>query len=162
MLKIRTLLITAALVLGGCAATTQVVPLNPAQVYPPTRYVEVLLQKPARPHVEIALLESRGGSEADLFNDAREKAAAIGADAIVKLETEREYYPPVAMYDPWADPFYWGPYPYRYRHYGYGPFSPFFPVMGPYYVVPGGYSYILKTTAIRYLDRSEPPAPATK
>jgi hypothetical protein len=140
----RILALAAALLVSACAAvTTHVVPLNPAVQYPPTQNVEVLLQKPQRPHVEIALLESHGFSEAELLNDAREKAKALGADAIVKLETERIYHPPVPVYDPWYDPFYFGF--RRYRPYPYYP-DPW----GPYHVVGGGYSYVLKSVAIKY------------
>jgi len=161
MQKLRTLLLALGLALGGCTTvSTQVVPLNPAQVYPPTQFVEVLLEKPTRPHVEIALLESRGDSEAELFNDARAKAGALGADAIVKVEMQRRFHQPVAVYDPWYDPFYWGPYPYRHRY--YSPFAPVYPPFGAYHVLPGGFSYILKAAAIRYLDRGETPAPAVK
>lgn len=135
-----------ALLLAACATvSTQVVELNPAQRFAPTQHVEVLLQKPVRPHIDIALIESRGGSEAELINDAREKARALGADAIVKTETEREYHPPVAVYDPWYDPFFWG-------HYRYRPF-PFHPhPWGPYRAVGGGYSYTFKGVAIKYRD----------
>ena len=133
--------------MSACATvTTQVVPLNPARTFAPTENVEVLLEKPNRPYDEIALLESRGElgvTESDLLNDAREKARALGADAIVRLDTERVYYPPVAVYDPWYDPFYWRP--YRYRH-----VAPFAHPWGAYTVVGGGYSYVLKALAIKY------------
>ena len=161
MQKLRSFLFALGVALGGCATvSTQVVQLNPAQAYPPTQFVEILLEKPARPHVEIAMLESRGESEAELFNDARAKAAALGADAIVRQEIQRQFHQPVAVYDPWYDPFYWGPYPYRHRH--YSPFAPVYPSLGAYHVLPGGFSYLLKATAIRYLDRDETPSPAVK
>ena len=146
MTPLRLGILAAALLLSACASvSTQVVPLNPAQVYPPTQFVEVLLEKPARPYVEIAMLESRGGSEADLLNDARDKARALGADAIVRIETERHYQHPVALYDPWGDPFYWGPYRHRYH-----PFGPWGHPWGPYRVIPGGYHYVLKAMAVKY------------
>ena len=51
-------------------------------------------------------IESTGTSEADMLNAAREKARELGADAIVKLDTERVYNPPTAVYDPfYYDPF---------------------------------------------------------
>ena len=145
MKALRILLVGAAVMLGGCAGmSTRVVQLDPARQFPPTQSVEVLLQKPQRPYIEIALLESEGYSEAELLNDAREKAKTLGADAIVRQELERVYHEPVTVYDPWYDPFYygyhrrWTPYPY------YG--SP----LGPYRVVGGGYTYVLKTLAIKY------------
>lgn len=148
MTTLRCLVLAMTLALAACATvSTQVVELNPAQKHPPTQSVEVLLQKPTRPHVDIALIESRGGSEAEMLNDAREKAKALGADAIVKLETERIYHEPVAIYDPWFDPFYWGSYRHR-------PFPPFPHPWGPHRYVGGGYSYLLKSLAIRYGDTS--------
>lgn len=141
---LRLLTASITLALAACASvSTHVVELKPAQKYPPTQYVEVLLEKPTRPHVEIALLESHGGSEAEMLNDARQKAGALGADALVKLETERRFHDPVAVYDPWYDPFYWG----YYRHPAFGPFiHPW----GPYRMVGGGYSYVLKALAVKY------------
>jgi hypothetical protein len=135
--------------LSGCSGvSTQMVELNPAQRFPPTQNVEVLLEKPQRPYIELGLLESRGdfgATEATLLNDAREKARSLGADAILKLEIERLYHPPVTVYDPWYDPLYWSY--YRYRR-----FSPFPDPWGPYRVVGGGYEYTLKALAIKYKE----------
>ena len=146
MQTFRPLVLIAALALSACAAvSTRVVPLNPAVQYAPTQNVEVLLQSPTRPHVDIALLESRGYSEADLLNEAREKAKTLGADAIVRTEIERVVYPPVAVYDPWFDPLYWGYYRQR-------PFPVFPHPWGPYRVVGGGSELVLKARAIKYTD----------
>jgi hypothetical protein len=148
MNAIRSFAFTLALLLTACATvSTKVVELDPANKYPPTQRVEVLLQKPARPYVEIALLESTGTSEADMLNDAREKARQLGADAIVRVGTERAYTPPTAVYDPfYYDPFYWG----YHRPYFYPP--PYYP-WGGYQVVGGYYSYNMKSIAIRYTDK---------
>jgi hypothetical protein len=151
MNALRLLILAAALALGACATTTRVVQLNPGQTFAPTTSVEVLLQKPQRAYVEIALLESEGSSEADLLNDAREKAKALGADAIVRQDLERVYHEPVAVYDPFYDPLYYGHYRWRpYPFYG----SPWGPAWGPYpypyRVVGGGYTYVLKALAIKY------------
>lgn len=152
MKTLRSLAGAALLALtAACAVNTRVVQLNPAQVYPPTQSVEVLLQKPARPYVEIALLESEGTSEADLLNDAREKAKALGADAIVRQDLQPVYHEPTAVYDPFYDPFYYGHYRWRpYPFYG----SPWGPAWGPYpypyRVVGGGYTYVLKALAIKF------------
>ena len=144
MKTLRPLILPVTLLLGACASvSTQVVRLDPAAQFAPTSSVEVLLQKPTRPHVEIALLESRGTSEAAMLNDAREKAAALGANAIVRIEVERIYHPPVAVYDPWIDPLWYGYHPYR-------PFGIYPHPWGAYRVVGGGYSYVMKSTAIRY------------
>ena len=151
----RYLVLAAALALAACeTVSTRVVPLNPAVQHPPTQNVEILLEKPTRPYVEIALIESRGFSEAALLNDARDKARALGADAIVRIAIERVDYPPVAVYDPWFDPFYWGPY----RH---GRFPIFPQPWGPYRVVGGGSEYVLKAMAVKYVDAApvSPTAP---
>lgn len=146
-MKLRCLLAALILLVAGCeTVSTKVVQYNPAVQYPPTQSVEVLLQKPTRPHVEIGLIEARGDSEAELFNKAREKASALGADAIVKLDVERVYHEPVPIYDPWFDPFYYGFYRYR-------PFPPFPHPWGPTRYVGGGFSYTLKAAAIRYTDK---------
>ncbi|MGZ9092869.1 MAG: hypothetical protein ACXW3T_15120 [Rhodoplanes sp.] len=108
----------------------------------------MLLQRPERPHVEIAFLESSGSSEADMLNDAREKARELGADAIVRLDTERVFHPPAAIYDPWYDPFYWG--------YHRPWFQPYYHPWGQYRVVGGYYSYVLKAVAVRYTDKTSP------
>lgn len=153
---LRLTAIAIAYALTACASvSTHVVEFKPAQKYPPTQYVEVLLEKPARPHVEIALIESHGGSEAEMLNDARRKAGELGADAIVKLETERLYHQPVAVYDPWYDPYYWG----YYRH---PAFSPIPHPWGPYRMIAGGYSYVLKALAVKYSDAlpAKTPAPS--
>lgn len=149
----RSVVLLCTLALGACAnVSTQVVALNPAQSFPPTQFVEILLQKPERAHVEIALIESRGGSEADLLNEAREKARALGADAIVRIETERQYHPPVAIYEPWHDPFHWRGHRHRY----YSPFGPWSSPWGAYHMIPPSYSYVLKVTAVKYTGPASP------
>jgi hypothetical protein len=150
---LRVLAAAAMLALAGCTTvSTRVLELNPAQKYSPTNQVDVFLQKPDRPHFEVAFLESRGQSEVEMLNDAREKARLLGADAIVKTQTHAEYYPPVAVYDPWYGPWGWGP---RYR--GWSPYYPYPWGYGGYYGVVGGYTtYVLKAVAIKYRDA--PPA----
>lgn len=143
-------LCAAALVAGCATVTTQVVPLNPAQTFPPSQNVEILLEKPHRPYTSIGLLESRGAigaSEADLWKDIRVKAQELGADAVVKLESERLYEPPMTVYDPWYDPF-------VYRHY-YHPWHAFGPPYGDYRLVGGGYYYVVKALAIRFQPSSK-------
>ena len=140
----RLILCAAAVLLASCATvSTRIVELKPSQQFAPTQSVEVLLQKPDKPYIEIALLESRGASEAELLNDAREKAKALGADAILRQESELIQHPPVAIYDPFYDPFYFGWHRYRPL-----PHSPW----GPYRVIGGGHSYVLKALAIKYRD----------
>jgi hypothetical protein len=145
MKMFRVLAAAAMLALAACSTvSTRVVELNPAQKYPPTSHVDVFLQKPDRAHVEIALIESRGQSEAEMLDDAREKARQLGADAIVRTDTHAEYHPPVAVYDPWYDPWMWGP-----RYYRPSPF--FYPHPWGSYRVVGGYStYVMKAVAIKY------------
>ena len=148
-------LVVAAAALAGCASvTTQVTVFDPAYRYAPTQNVVVLLDYPARPHIKIALIEAQGtagGSESELLEDARKKAQALGADAIVRLEVVSVYQPPVRVYDPWyGDPFYWRyGYPYL-PFYAYpSPYGPF-PFYGDYRSVGGGNVQTLKAVAIKY------------
>jgi len=146
--------------LAGCASVeTRVTVLDPAQQYAPTQNVAVLLDLPPQPHSKIALIEARGmvgGGEAELFEEARKKAQALGADAIVRLEVISIYQPPVRVYDPWfGNPFY-SRYRYPYRPFGYYPFAygPF--PYSEYRWVAGGEVKTLKAVAIRYTpDRAE-------
>jgi hypothetical protein len=149
MKLLRSIVLLAALLLAACATvSTKVVELKPDQKFPPTQSVEVLMQKPDRTHIEIAFIESTGTSEADMLNDAREKARELGAHAIVRLETERIYNPPVAVYDPWYDPFFYG-------YYGWArPWvPPYYHPWTQYRVVGGYYTYRLKAVAVRYTDK---------
>lgn len=137
----------AALVIIGCATvSTRIVPLDPALKFAPSHRVEILLEKPPRPYTQIALLESRGmlgGGESELLEDAREKARALGADAIVRLEVEKTLQPPVAIYDPPYSPFF-----PRYSLYRYPYFYP--PYYGEYRLIGGGTIYTLRALAIKY------------
>ena len=137
----------AVLVIVACATvSTRVVPLDPALKLAPSQRVEILLEKPQRPHTQIALLESRGmvgGGESELLEDAREKARALGADAIIRLEVEKTLQPPVAIYDPPYSPFF-----PHYSLYRYPYFYP--PYYGGYRVIGGGTIYTLRALAIKY------------
>ena len=147
----RIAVVLLALLAAGCAVTTSVVMLDPKAKYEPTDSVEILLQPPKRPYVEIAKLESRGAPgepETSVREDARETARKIGADAIIVQETVSTYQPPIVMYDPWPA---YLPWHYRSWHgypYWYYP-SPF--MSGPQtYTVPGGYAYTVRSIAIKY------------
>lgn len=155
-----------AAALGGCASVaTQVTLLDPAQKFTPTQNVVILLELPSRPHIKLALIEAQGttgGGEAELLEDARKKAQALGADAIVRMEVTAVYHEPVKVYDPWyGDPFYWRHrYPYRpffYYPYPYGP-HPYGPYpYGDYRWIGGGSVQTLKAVAIRYTTSSDAP-----
>lgn len=144
-------LASIALLVTACATvSTHVVPLTADLKLPPTQHVDILLEKPSRPYREIALLESRGmvgDAEAQLWEDARAKAQALGADALIRLEVERTYHPPVVYYDPFLSPYY--PWFYPHAHFYPGPFP-------EYRVIPGGIEYTLKTMAIKYADATAP------
>jgi hypothetical protein len=149
-------LLTVVLIaaLAACASVaTHVTVFDPARQYAPTQNVVVLLDYPPRPHVKIALIEVQGmpgGSEAELIEDARKKAQALGADAIVRVEVTSVYQPPVRVYDPWySDPFYSRYlYPdrlfFRYPYF-YGPYP-----YGDYHWIGGGNVQTLKAVAIKY------------
>src|SRR6185369_211501 len=153
----RLMLALTAATLAGCASvSTEVTLLDPAQNFAPTEQVAILYDYPPQRYVKIALIEAQGsvgGSESALHEDARKRARAIGADAIVRLEVTAVYYPPWPVYDP-AYAFY-----PRYRYYPYRTFySP------PYWYSPypyDGYRWIgggdvqtLKAMAIHYMDKA--------
>jgi len=149
----RVILGGALLILGGCAAMTSVVLLDPGKQYPPAqRPVVILLKPPTEPYIEIAKLESRGfvgEAETVLLEDARVQAAKIGADAIIVLETTSTYQPPVIVHDPWPPLLPW--YHDRWHGYRYWPVPPYYyPYMMEPMVFPGGNAYTVRTLAIRY------------
>ena len=144
--------------LAGCASvSTEVTVLDPARTFPPTEHVGILFEYPPQPHVKVALIEAQGsvgGSESELFEEARKRAGALGADAVVRLEVTAVYQPPVLVYDPaYANMFY-----PRYRYYPYHPFYPpygysAFPYDG-YRWIGGGDVKTLKAMAIRFTERA--------
>jgi hypothetical protein len=137
--------------ISGCATTTSVVMLDPGKQYPPTTAVQILLKPPDRPYIEIAKLESKGvpgEPETAVLEDARERAAKIGADAIIVQDSSSVYQPPIVIYDPWPPYLPW----YHDRWYGY-PYwyypSPF--AFGPQtHTLPGGHAYTVRSIAIRF------------
>ncbi len=80
-------LVVALLVLAACATP----PVAPAQApitspYPPTANVEFLDAAPPRPYVEIGPLDAPGEPgmlRAQVLAQLREKARALGADAVI-------------------------------------------------------------------------------
>jgi hypothetical protein len=142
----------AAIVAGCASVSSQVTLLDPALVYAPTQTTAILFDFPPQPHVKIALIEVQGtvgGSEAELVDEGRKKAQALGANAIVRLEVNSVYQPPDIIYNPWFG------YPYyqRYR-YSYRPFPVYPYVYAPPYAfsqVGGGNIQTLKAVAIRYI-----------
>jgi hypothetical protein len=147
----RSILYGCIALLAGCASvSTQVVRLDPAAHYAPTKNVRILLDEPKQPYRKIAIIDARGsigGSEAELLEEARNKAKTLGADAIVRLAGSTLYEPPIAIYDPWFDPFY-------YRMAYYQPFWWYPSYYGEYRLVGGGYYHTLKALAIRFEKQS--------
>ena len=147
----RLALVLWVVLLAGCATTTSIVLLDPSKKYPPTQSVQILLKPPAVPYVEIARLESKGligEPEPAVFDDARERARELGADAIIIIETTSMYEPPIVIYDPWPPYYPW--YHDRWRSYPFGYYpSPYY--YGPYaHVLPGGNVYLVRSLAIRF------------
>lgn len=79
----RALLFALFVLLTGCA-TPEAEILNKTDSFPPTASVEVLLDRPARPHKTFAILEDvYGGTPEEINGRLARKAQEIGADAIV-------------------------------------------------------------------------------
>lgn len=97
------LLLVVAFVLCGCA-TTSAVMLDSGASYPPTKNVQILTQAPARPFKQIAMLEATGPVNTplpDLLESMKQKAAAIGADAVIPTEDASTQQQQALMYNPW-------------------------------------------------------------
>ena len=70
-------------ILAGCAAPQAEI-LSKTDNFPPTANVEILLDRPARPHKTFAILEDNyGGTLEEINGRLASKAQEIGADAIV-------------------------------------------------------------------------------
>jgi hypothetical protein len=152
----------AALVLAGCASVaTDVTVFDQTQKFAPTENVMVLLEYPPQPYLKVAMIEAQGGyggSEAELFEAARKRARALGADAVVRVEAHAFYQPPALVYDPMYAYPYFLRYPYRTFYYPAYPFSPF--PYDNYRWVGGGTVQTLKAVAIKFTAArpGEPPA----
>jgi hypothetical protein len=151
-------LLLAAAVLAGCASvSTRVTVLDPAQKFAPASDVAILFDYPSKPYTKLALIESEGlvgGTEAELLEDARKRAAALGADAVVRLEVKTVHYPPMPVYDPTYATLFYSPHRYPYRYFYYPPYPyPLFPY-DSYRLVGGGDAQALKAMAIRFTDKA--------
>ena len=154
----------AAAVLAGCASVaTDVTVFDETRKFTPTGNVVILLEYPPQPYVKIALIEARGtlgGNEAELFEEARKRARALGADAVVRIEVDALYQPPVRVYDPTYGYPYFSRYRYPYRSFYYPTYPYAFYPFDNYRWVGGGTVQTLKAVAIKYGEErpSAPPA----
>ncbi len=100
-------------ILVACAAPQAEI-LSKTDSFPPTANVEILLDRPARPHKTFAILEDiYGGTPEEINARLARKAGEIGADAIVIVSINDKTVTDWLM----ADPFYnaHGAYRPRYR-----------------------------------------------
>ena len=92
-----------------------------------------------------------GEPETEVLEDARKRAEALGAHALIVVETSSTYQPPAVIYEPWPPQFPW----YYDRWYGYRYwFYPVYPY--PYGIertLPGGNVYVVRSIAIRFEER---------
>lgn len=92
----KLVVLAAGLLVAACASgPIEVTRLDEGQ-RASSRSVELLREKPHRPHHEIARLELRGRPGAPrwtLYEQLREKARGLGADAIVTVSEERKRQP---------------------------------------------------------------------
>lgn len=93
----KLLVLAAALLLAACAGSpVKVTRLDAVEGRAPSSSVALLREKPQRPYHEIARLELRGQPGAPrwtVYEQLREKARSLGADAIVTLGEERKRQP---------------------------------------------------------------------
>lgn len=119
----------AALVffISGCAQTSAVM-LDSRKSYAPTSAVEILIEKPQRNHVVIAMLEATGpvGTPlTQLIESMRLKAQAVGADAVIPTENASRNVPQGIIFNQW---------------------------LGGYQTIGGGNLPIIRGIAIKYED----------
>jgi hypothetical protein len=96
--------------------------------YPPTNNVQILTQAPTRALKQIAMLEARGPVNTpitDLLESMKQKAEAIGADAVIPTKNASTQTQPGLMYNPW---------------------------LGGYQTIGGGTIPIIRGVAIKYTD----------
>jgi hypothetical protein len=92
-----------SLFVSGCVSSKAVM-RDDSVKFPKSRFVEILDQKPEKPHVVIATLETKGGigvSLPEILEDMRNRAKEIGADAIIPTQDVSEYKSPGIIYNPW-------------------------------------------------------------
>lgn len=90
-----------ALWLSACVSSTAVMRDDSIKL-PKTPSAEILYEKPQRPFVIIATLETRGArgvSLPEILEDMRKKAKAIGADAIIPTQDVSEHVGPSFIYN---------------------------------------------------------------
>ncbi len=149
-----------AAALAGCASVAvDVSVLDPTQKFAPSAHAVILLEYPSEPYTKIALIEAHGavgGSEPPLLEEARKRAQALGADALVRLDVNTEYQPPVRVWDPAYTSGFYPRYRYPYRAFNYPPYAltPF--PYDNYRWVGGGNVQTLKAVAIRLTSPSAP------
>ena len=106
----------------------------------------LLAEVPQRPYDEIARIEARGApgtNPRDACAELREKAGALGADAVIKVAQRRRHDATPAPYEPPLGNAYPGP---------LGALEPgAFPAAGADLRIRGPY-YVVEGIAIRYLD----------
>lgn len=100
--------------LAACATTqSDIVRRTGTEVFPPTQFVEVLDSAPARPYVEIGVVNAPGEPGAvrtQLLAQIRTQAAQIGADAVILQDVSRaapvvpRLNPTTGLYDSTAGP----------------------------------------------------------
>lgn len=110
----------------------------------------LLAEAPARPYEEIARIEARGApgtNPHDAYAELREKAGALGADAVIRVAQRRRHDATPAPYEPQDRPRLGNAYP--------GPLGALepgaFPAEGADLRIRGSY-YVVEGIAIRYLD----------
>ena len=127
-MRIAVLFCLVCLFLVGCARTS-VVMLEGGAQYAPTASAELLTSAPTRPFKPIAILETRADAAGvplpKLLESMRDRAASIGAHAVMPPDDVSETTPQGVIYNPW---------------------------LGGYQTTGGATIPVLRAIAIRYLD----------
>jgi hypothetical protein len=91
---------TLILVASCSTPRTTAVMLNNSTTYSPTNNIEVLMNPPQKPYIEMALLESpEGFNIPDLLIEMKETAKQLGADAILYINESTRQHPLSTTYN---------------------------------------------------------------
>lgn len=102
IIRLATTIILVATCIAGCAGA-DVMLLDPSKSYPPTEHVQLLFDKPKRPYDVIAVIEAKGSqynNESQTVRAAQNRAARIGAHAIILISNESEHVSPQVVPNP--------------------------------------------------------------
>jgi hypothetical protein len=90
--RLAVLLLSVAALPACTPSQSEIVRPTGTQTYPPSQYVEILDSAPAKPYIEIGVIDAPGepgALRAQVLAQIRSRAQQIGADAVVLQDVSR-------------------------------------------------------------------------